>query len=86
MTTRDDQGGALRLSFRCSRRWGDLSKIAGDEGVRYCATCRSAVHRVRTEVEFQQEAAAGHCVALDLGQGQYMVGDPLPRDSYGKRS
>lgn len=82
---RHDDEGSLRLSFRCSRQWSQLSAISGESNVRYCATCQSAVHRVRTEGEFEQEAAAGHCVALDLGGDQYLVGDPLPRGPYGRR-
>jgi hypothetical protein len=80
----DEEG--LRLSFRCSKRWSQLSRISGEAGVRYCTTCRSAVHRVLTECEFEKEAAAGNCVALDLGGGQYMIGDPLPLDHQGKRT
>jgi hypothetical protein len=83
MGKQDD--GNLRLSFRCSRQWSQLSPIAGEPDVRYCTSCRAAVHRVRTQGEFQQEAAAGHCVALKLGRDDYLVGDPLPRQSYGKQ-
>jgi hypothetical protein len=81
----NDEGG-LRLSFRCPKRWSQLSRISGEAGVRYCTTCRSAVRRVSTEDEVEQEAAAGNCVALDLGGDQYMIGDPLPRDHQGKRT
>jgi hypothetical protein len=85
MSRQDDHEGRLRLSFRCSRQWSQLTAISGQSEVRYCATCRSAVHRVHTEDEFEREAAAGHSVALDLGGDQYMIGDPLPRGPNGRR-
>jgi hypothetical protein len=69
---------AMTLSFRCSRRWEELRRIAGVGDVRFCDDCRAAVHCVRTHAEFAARAAAGQCVALDVDEGGGKIGQPAP--------
>jgi hypothetical protein len=52
-----------QFAFRCNMSWGELRKIDGSPGVRYCSQCETAVHFCRNEEELELHAAKGHCVA-----------------------
>lgn len=54
------------FDFVCDRRWDEL-RPAADPAVRQCDTCREAVHYRDTIGVARTHAAAGHCIAVDLG-------------------
>lgn len=78
MSDRSPRDETMLLRFRCDRRWEDLDRVVGRRNVRYCRTCRSAVHAVRDAAAFDRQAAAGHCVALREAGGDMLIGDPEP--------
>ena len=64
-----------KLSFVCSEEWRHL--IAGDvSGVRHCGSCKTDVHAVYSESEFEVQKEQGHCVALFLDDGAVTMGMP----------
>ena len=69
-----------RFAFECTQRWGDLAKVYGHPGVRYCATCETPVHYCTTVEAFNQHAAQGHCVALGRPKAPRKRIDPKPDD------
>jgi uncharacterized protein (TIGR02996 family) len=56
----------LRFKFRCPLKWENL-KPTEVAAVRFCQSCRKAVHYCHSIEEAQAHAEAGHCVAVDLG-------------------
>lgn len=54
-----------KFEFECPKKW-DALELTNDGEVRFCKSCDKNVYRVTTESEFNEYAARGDCVALDL--------------------
>lgn len=54
------EGCALKLG--CARRWPQLEPLRGQPGVRFCGTCRRAVHWAPDEAALRRLLRLGKCV------------------------
>jgi uncharacterized protein (TIGR02996 family) len=59
-------GSFFRFGYQCERRWEGLSPTE-EHAVRFCDTCEKTVHYCDTIMDARQQAAQGHCIAVDLG-------------------
>lgn len=68
-----DEGGAgstiqgCPLKHACGQRWERLEVLRGAPEVRFCDTCRRAVHWATDEAAYKRLARQGKCVAFAQG-------------------
>ncbi len=63
-----------KFEFECPKKW-DALELTNDGDTRFCKSCERSVYRVTSEREFDEYAARGECVALDLVE-YVMLGRP----------
>lgn len=51
------------LAYPCPMRWSNMQRT-NDPEVRFCGSCHASVYLVANELEYQNRAEAGECVAL----------------------
>ncbi|MGI9282150.1 MAG: hypothetical protein ACR2PX_21320 [Endozoicomonas sp.] len=64
-----DSGIESRFSFKCSKRWEELTE-AGDDKVKLCNQCNESVHLVESLEELDKHSENDRCVALKLKKKQ----------------
>ncbi|MBS0454624.1 MAG: hypothetical protein JSS14_25285 [Proteobacteria bacterium] len=51
-----------KLSFTCSRAWDSLQGLSDE--TRFCDSCNTQVHAVRSIRDFERRQKLGHCIAI----------------------
>jgi len=69
-----------KLSFTCSRKWSELRGV--DESVRFCDSCDTNVHAVRSIREFERRQKLGHCVAIIEEEDLHPLTMGMPEITY----
>lgn len=59
----------IQFEFECPQRWEALD-LTDSPDKRYCDACEKHVHYAPTVSKARRLAIAGHCVAVDIGQGR----------------
>jgi uncharacterized protein (TIGR02996 family) len=60
------EGWWPRFDFVCDKSWADMRPTA-DDNVRHCKACDRSVHFCDNLADAREHAAAGRCIAVDLG-------------------
>jgi uncharacterized protein (TIGR02996 family) len=60
------EGWWPRFDFVCDKSWADM-RPTGDDKVRHCEACNKSVHFCDNLADAREHAAAGRCIAVDLG-------------------
>ena len=63
-----------KFEFECPKKWEELEPTNNGD-TRFCKSCARSVYRVTSKYEFDEYAARGECVALDLAE-YVMLGMP----------